>query len=126
MCREKAKAGGQRLQGVNQQRSKHISSQAGPRGSLVAVLIAMGSPEMFPVEMGVRVEAEGAGLTCPSSLWLQCGEMGPVGPSKCGTEVSHSAPSQRWESYDLGGEQRSRYCQEIRKSILISMCNRVF
>ena len=92
VCSEKAKAGGQRLQGVNQQRSRHISSQAGPHGSFVAVLIAMGSPEMFPVEMGVRVEVEGTGLTCPKLTLAAVWRNGPSGPKQMGDRSQPQRP----------------------------------
>ena len=39
-----------------------VSSHAGPHGSLVVVLRASGSHEMFPAERGVMVEVVGTDL----------------------------------------------------------------
>lgn len=53
MCRQKAKAGGQKLQGINQKKWGHSSSLVGQRGSCVVVLRAVGNCEMLPVGMEV-------------------------------------------------------------------------
>lgn len=76
---------------MNRQECKHTSSPAGPHGSIIVVLRAMGSHDMFPAVVGVRVEVIVKAYSgCSVEKWLPCCTM--------------SVTSQRWDGHDLGGD----------------------